>query len=168
VSKYEVLVKAVTVQHLSYGEVAGLHNVSKTLVHKLHHRWLAEGDAAFEERSRRPKNSPSRTPASVRERVLALRTELLVDGLDAGADTNTQLLSREGVQLSRTTIWRILTAAGKITPQPQKRPRSSWLRFAATVRTSSGSQTSPIGASATVPTPKSSAGSMITPATSSI
>lgn len=130
-SKYEVLVKAVTVQHLSYGEVARLHNVSKTLVHKLHHRWLAEGDAAFEERSRRPKNSPSGTPASVRERVLTLRTELLADGLDAGADTITHLLSREGTQLSRTTIWRILTAAGKITPQPQKRPRSSWLRFAA-------------------------------------
>jgi transposase InsO family protein len=29
------------------------------------------------------------------------------------------------------TIWRILTRRGFVTPQPQKRPRSSWKRFEA-------------------------------------
>ena len=57
-AKYEVLIKAVTVQGLSFGEVAVRYGVSKTLVHKLHHRWLAEGDAAFTPRSRRPRHSP--------------------------------------------------------------------------------------------------------------
>lgn len=52
---YEVLIKAVTIQKLSYGEVARQYGVSKTLVHKLHHRWLLEGDTAFEPRSRRPR-----------------------------------------------------------------------------------------------------------------
>ena len=47
----------------------------------------------------------------------------------AGADTILELLAREGTLLSRATIWRLLRAEGKITPQPQKRPRSSWLRF---------------------------------------
>jgi transposase len=56
VSKYELLIKAVTIQGLSYGQVARLHGVSKTLVHKLHRRWLIEGEAAFEPRSRRPKS----------------------------------------------------------------------------------------------------------------
>lgn len=52
-------------------------------------------------------------------------------GLDAGADTiHTRLIS-EGTQIGRTTIWRILRAAGQITPQPRKRPRSSWQRFCA-------------------------------------
>ncbi len=130
-SKYELLVKAVTIQGLSYGQVARLHGVSKTLVHKLHHRWLLEGEAAFEQRSRRPLSSPNRTPPQVAARVLELREQLTGDGHDAGADTITELLAREGTALSRATIWRLLKAQGKIAPQPQKRPRSSWQRFAA-------------------------------------
>ena len=130
-AKYEVLIKAVVLQGLSYGEVARRHGVSKTLVHKLHHRWLAEGDAAYEPRSRRPRSSPNRTPAAVRERVLAVRDQLVVDGLDAGADTISEHLARDSIWVSRVTVWRILTAAGRVTPQPQKRPRSSWHRFVA-------------------------------------
>jgi transposase InsO family protein len=131
VAKYEILIKAVTIQHLSYGQVATLYGVSKTLVHKLHHRWLTDGDAAFEPRSRRPRSTPNRTPAPVRERVIAVRDDLTACGLDAGADTIREHLTREGITLSRTTTWRILTSGGKVTPQPQKRPRSSWRRFAA-------------------------------------
>ena len=126
-----MLIKAVTVQALSYGEVAKRFGVSKSLVHKLHHRWLEEGDAAFQPHSRRPTRSPNQTPATVRERVRALRQELIGNGMDAGADTIAELLAREGLQLSRSTIWRILTAQGQIIPQPRKRPRSSWQRFAA-------------------------------------
>jgi transposase InsO family protein len=126
-----MLIKAVTVQNLSYGQVAARYGVSKTLVHKLHHRWLIEGDAAFEARSRRPRSSPTRTPEPIRARVLQLRDELTRDGHDAGADTITAFLERENVTISRTTVWRIVTAAGRVTPQPQKRPRSSWIRFTA-------------------------------------
>lgn len=130
-SKYELLIKAVTVQGLSYGEAARRYGVSKTLVHKLHHRWLEEGEAALQPRSRRPGSSPNRTPEAVRERVLELRRHLDEDGLDSGADTICAHLERAGVTISRTTVWRILTAAGNVTRQPQKRPRSSWKRFAA-------------------------------------
>lgn len=130
-SKYELLIKAVTIQGLSYGQVARLHGVSKTLVHKLHHRWLIEGESAFEPHSRRPKSSPHRTPPSVAAKVFELRERLVDDGHDAGADTILELLAREGVTLSRATIWRLLRAEGRIVSQPQKRPRSSWQRFAA-------------------------------------
>ncbi len=59
-----------------------------------------------------------------------LRTELLATGLGAGPESiGARLPERDRV--SRTTIWRILTQAGAITPQPQKRPRSSWRRFEA-------------------------------------
>jgi transposase len=104
VAKYEVLIKAVTVQGLSYGEVARRYGVSKTLVHKLHHRWLAEGEAAFEPRSRRPVSSPNRTPEPVRARILTLRQELAAGGLDDGADTITEHLARDGVRVSRATV----------------------------------------------------------------
>ncbi len=126
-----MLILAVTVQGLSYREAARVHGVSKSLVHKLHHRWLAEGDAAFEARSRAPTRVPSRTPDTVRERVLQLRSELTAKGLDAGADTIQSKLHDDGTTLSRSTIWRILRTAEQIVPQPQKRPRSSWHRFAA-------------------------------------
>ncbi|WP_235281379.1 helix-turn-helix domain-containing protein [Microbacterium hydrocarbonoxydans] len=149
---------------MSYGQVAARYGVSKTLVHKLHHRWLTEGDAAYEPRSRRPGSTPNRTPERVRDRALQLRDELTANGLDAGADTITEHLAREGILLSRTTIWRILKAAGRVTTQPQKRPRSSWRRSPPTARTSSGSPTSPTSPSPMAPTSRSSAGSTTTPA----
>ena len=128
-SKYELLIKAVTIQGLSYGQVAQHYGVSKSLVHKLHHRWLAEGEAAYEPRSRRPRTSPHRTPPPVAARVLELRDHLTAHGDDAGADTIGELLARENITVSRATIWRLLRSEGRVTPQPQKRPRSSWQRF---------------------------------------
>jgi transposase len=79
-----VLILAVTVQGLSYREAARLHGVSKSLVHKLHQRWLAEGDQAFTPRSRAPHRVGNRTPDSTRERILQLRAELSGNGDDAG------------------------------------------------------------------------------------
>ena len=81
--------------------------------------------------SRRPRSSPNRTPPDVAARILQLRDQLTADGHDAGADTILEMLNRENVTVSRATIWRLLKTNGKITPQPQKRPRSSWQRFAA-------------------------------------
>lgn len=128
-SKPEVLILAVTVQGLSYREAARIHGVSKSLIHKLHQRWLTEGDAAFMPRSSAPRASPHRTQEHLRTRVLQLRAQLTADGLDAGADTIGSLLAAEQMLLSRSTIWRILRDGRAITPQPQKRPRSSWQRF---------------------------------------
>ncbi|MGC5223683.1 helix-turn-helix domain-containing protein [Micromonospora sp. DT81.3] len=117
-AKYEVLIKAVTVQGLSYRQVAARYGVSKSLVHKLHRRWLAEGDGAFEPQSRRPRSSPNRTPETVRSRIIVLRDELVADGLDAGADTITEMLTREGITTSRASVWRILTGAGRVATPP--------------------------------------------------
>jgi transposase InsO family protein len=57
----------------------------------------------------------------------------LVDaGLDAGADTiGWHLTHRHHVELSRATIKRILVRAGTVTPDPSKRPKSSYTRFEA-------------------------------------
>lgn len=120
-----MLIKAVTVQGLSYGEVAKRFGVSKSLVHKLHHRWLEEGDAAFQPYSRRPTRSPNQTPATVRERVRALRQELIGNGMDAGADTIAELLAREGRPhraLSRRTPQFAYQLIPKATPTPPGDP----------------------------------------------
>ena len=130
-SKPEVLIQAVVIEGLSYGQAAARYSVSKTLVHRLHHRWLAGGAAAFAPRTSRPGSSPNQIPAVVTARIIELRNELTVAGLDAGADTILAHLQNDGHQPSRATVWRILKRAGTIVPQPQKRPRSSFIRFAA-------------------------------------
>lgn len=96
-AKYEILIKAVTIQGMTYGQAAARYGVSKTLVHKLHHRWMAEGDAAYEPRSRRPRTTPNRTPDPIRKRVIELRNELTTQGLDAGPDTIAEHLARERI-----------------------------------------------------------------------
>jgi pimeloyl-ACP methyl ester carboxylesterase len=85
-SKPEVLIQAVVIEGLSYGQTAARYNVSKTLVHRLHHRWLVEGDNAFLPRSSRPRSSPDQTTPEVATRILQLREELTRQGLDAGAE----------------------------------------------------------------------------------
>lgn len=108
------------------------YGVSAGWVSKLLARWRREGEAAFEPRSRRPKTSPRATPAVTVELVLGLRKQLAEAGLDVGADTiGWHLQHHHDTVLSRATIHRILTRAGAVVPDPGKRPRSTYLRFAA-------------------------------------
>ena len=72
-SKPEVLIQAVVVEGLSYGQVAARYGMSKSLVHRLHHRWLVEGDLAFRARSSRPLSSPNQTAPGVIAQILELR-----------------------------------------------------------------------------------------------
>jgi len=95
-------------------------------------RYRAEGEAAFEPRSRRPLTSPAATPAATVELVLTLRKQLIGQGLDAGADTIVWHLAQHyGIALSRATVHRILVREGAVVPEPKKRPKSSYVRFEA-------------------------------------
>ena len=63
---------------------------------------------------------------------MRLRKELADAGLDAGPDTVAwHLEHHHGVTVARSTISRHLTRAGLVTPEPKKRPRSSYIRFEA-------------------------------------
>jgi transposase InsO family protein len=90
------------------------------------------GEAAFEPRSRRPKTSPTATSTNTVELIIRLRKQLSEQGLDAGPDTIAwHLRQHHQLAVSRATISRYLTAHGLVTPQPKKRPRSSYVRFQA-------------------------------------
>ena len=116
----------------SQSEVARAYGVSQGWISRLMARYGTEGDAAFEPRSRAPKSSPGATPAETVELVLRLRKQLEEAGLDAGADTiGWHLAHHHTTTLSRATINRILVRAGTVTPEPAKRPKSSYLRFQA-------------------------------------
>lgn len=130
-SKAHLIITAITVQGLSYRQVAKRYGVSKSWAHTLHQRYLAEGDKAFEPRSSRPHHSPTTTPEPVRQRIIELRHTLTTKGFDAGAHTIAYHLTQDNIHISPTTIWRILKATGCVTEQPQKRPRSSYQFFTA-------------------------------------
>jgi transposase InsO family protein len=106
--------------------------VSPRWVYELCRRYDAQGEVGLEPRSRRPRASPSRTPEAIEEEIVELRKELSDAGLDAGAHTIVfHLHRRHGSSPSVATIWRILKRRGHVIPQPQKRPRSSFIRFEA-------------------------------------
>ena len=66
------------------------------------------------------------------EAIIALRTQLLAEGLDAGALTIQWHLVRQcGSAPSTSSIWRVLRRRGLVVPEPHKRPRSSFIRFQA-------------------------------------
>src|SRR4051812_35377550 len=130
-SKRRLVITAVLAGQ-SQSEVARTYGVSQGWISRLMARYRREGEATFEPLSRAPRASPGATPAPTVELVLRLRKQLSEAGLDAGADTIGWPLTRHhATTLSRATINRILVRAGAVTPDPSKRPKSSYLRFEA-------------------------------------
>jgi transposase len=131
-SMARLVVTAVRVEGRSISAVARDDQVSRRWIHELLRRYDTEGEPGLQPRSRRPHASPQRTPDSVQDEIVALRKTLTDQGLDAGAQTIAcHLAQRHGSAPAPSTIWRILTRRGFVTPQPRKRPRSSWRRFEA-------------------------------------
>ncbi|MGW2217168.1 IS481 family transposase [Nonomuraea sp. NPDC001684] len=131
-SKARVVITAVVVEGRSQAEVARAYGVSKGWVSKLVARYRAQGEAAFEPRSRRPHTSPNTIDADTVELIVRLRKDLAEQGLDAGPDTIAWHLRQHHQRtVSRATISRFLTRHGLVVPEPKKRPRSSYIRFQA-------------------------------------
>ena len=128
----EYLVSAVLVEGRSVREVAAAHGVSKSWLYELLARYRDEGAPGLVPRSRRPHRSPTRMSAAVEDEIVRWRKRLTDQGLDAGPATiHAHLARRRKTVPSEASIWRALRRRGFITPEPQKRPRSSYTRFAA-------------------------------------
>ena len=126
------VILSVTVEGLTQAETARRYEVSESFVSRLLARYRAEGAAAFEPRSRRPRTSPTAIAVGTVELILNLREQLTGDGFDAGPATIVwHLKHRHGITVSPATVRRRLVAAGLIEPEPKKRPRSSYIRFQA-------------------------------------
>jgi transposase InsO family protein len=130
VSKRRLVITAV-LAGASQAGTARTYGVSQGWISRLMTRYHAKGEATFEPRSRAPKTRPAATVSTTVELVLDLRKQLNESGLDAGADTIGWHLQHHKTTLSRATINRILTRAGQVTPEPSKRPKSSYIRFEA-------------------------------------
>ena len=131
-SKARLVITAVTLENRTVADIVSDYGVSRSWVYELLARYRDEGETAFEPRSRRPHRSPRATPPEVVELILRLRKDLIDRGLDAGPDTiGWHLTHHHGATVSRATIARTLTRSGVVTPDPSKRPKSSYLRFEA-------------------------------------
>jgi transposase InsO family protein len=132
VSKARLVITAVVVEGRSQSQVARDYGVSQSWVSRLVARFQNVGEAAFEPRSRRPHTSPTRLAQTTIELIVELREKLVSKGLDAGPHTIAwHLAHHHQLRVSVASISRHLHAAGLITPTPAKRPKASYIRFAA-------------------------------------
>ena len=130
------VINAVLVEGQRVEEVCAAHDLSRSWLYELIARYRRLGEEGLKAQSKRPRSSPTRVPAALEEEIVVLRKWLAEEGLDAGAHTiQFHLLRRRGRARagvpSVATIWRVLSRRGFVTPQPHKRPRSSWRRFQA-------------------------------------
>lgn len=75
---------------------------SRNTVRKWLRRWQAEGPKGLKNRSRRPKNSPNKTPKEMEDKVMELRTKLK-------KISGKRLRMEFGIPLQPSTIYRIYT-----------------------------------------------------------
>lgn len=80
-------------------QVARLYQTTRKTVRKALRRWVEEGEKGFEDRSRRPKNSPRRTSLSLEGAILAERKRT-----GYGRDRISRLLQERGLQVKPSTV----------------------------------------------------------------
>ena len=118
-SKRRLVITAV-LAGASQSEVARTYGVSQGWISRLMARYRAEGEAAFEPRSRRPEDHPGRHRAGDgRAGPAAAQGARPSQGLDAGADTiGWHLTHHHQITVSRATINRILVRGRRGHPGP--------------------------------------------------
>ena len=72
-SKARLIITAVLLEGRTKSEVARDYDVSRYWVQQLVQRYLVEGEAAYQPRSRRPHSSPHAVPAAVEDEIVRLR-----------------------------------------------------------------------------------------------
>ena len=131
-SKNRAIVLSIIEASMSTSEAAEHFHVSTRWVQILLTRYRAGGIEALEPGSRRPLSNPHATPDAVVQAILEVRRELTLSGKDNGADSISYQLEKQQISPpSRATIHRILQRHQVVSPEPRKRPRSSWRRFEA-------------------------------------
>jgi transposase InsO family protein len=131
-SKARLVITAVVIEGRKQAEVARTYGISESWVSKLVTRYRVEGETALEPKSRRPRTSPTAISDQTVDLIVQLRKDLAGQGHDAGPDTIAwHLTQHHDITVSPATISRYLAKAGLVTPEPKKRPKSSYLRFQA-------------------------------------
>jgi transposase InsO family protein len=127
-AKYAVT--AVLVEGRSVRDVAASTGRSKSWVARHVALYRDGGESALTPKKRGPKHQARQTPLEIEDAIVTIRKQLGEQGYDAGARTiRYHLVEGGGDAPALATIHRVLQRRGFVTPQPQKRPRTSWIRF---------------------------------------
>lgn len=111
-------VKRVLEEDEPFAQVCRAYGVSRPTGYLWLGRYQKTGRIqSLADRSRRPKTSPNQTDPGIEERVIALR-----DKYGWGADKLKVLLAREGIDIPRVTINRIIRRNGLLIPEDCSRP----------------------------------------------
>lgn len=130
--KNQFIVESVLRQGLSAAEVARKHGVSRQWVYKLIARYQKGGPEALAPHSRAPHRPATTTAPALQDEIIRIRKKLVAEGSDAGPiRIRWQLQATGHTAPSESTIRRILHQARLITPEPKKRPKSSYRSFVA-------------------------------------
>ncbi|WP_102161356.1 IS481 family transposase [Zhihengliuella halotolerans] len=131
-SQSRVAVLKVIHGELSATEAAHAYGYSRRHLHRLLARYRQGGLDSLEHQSKRPRSNPRQTPQDLKTHIVDLRRRLTAEGHDAGPVTIAWHLAEQGLHVpSTSTIRRILHKANLVTPEPRKRPKSSYIRFEA-------------------------------------
>lgn len=126
------MITAVVFEKRPVREVVAEYGVSRSWVYELVARYRTEGGVAFEARSKRPNNSPTKLANETISLIVEVRDDLARRGLDAGPATICwHLQHHHDVTVSPATVHRYVKAAGRVTPEPKKKPKSAYIRFEA-------------------------------------
>ena len=127
-------VDAVVTEGRSLRSVASSLGMSKSWVAKQVTRFQVGGYESLVAQSTAPHRRPTQVAVELENEIVALRKQLSEEGFDAGPLTiQYHLRKRHGTAPGRSSIHRALVRRGFVVPQPQKRPRTSWVRFESTL-----------------------------------
>lgn len=129
-TKIALVMAEVEASRLSVTAACAQLQISRQTYYKWRRRFAQEGPRGLIERSRRPRRSPASTPAAMVELIVATHAWLNREGWDDGAlSIYYRLLAKALQPPAARTIHRVLVRQGLISPQPNKRRRSSYRRF---------------------------------------
>lgn len=131
-TKARLVITAVVREGRSQGEVAREYGLSQGWISRLVARYRARGRGGVRSAVTPPEDRPRAIPDATAELIVWLRRELAGQGLDADPQTICwHLEQHHRIRVSAAAISRYLARAGLVTPEPRKRPKSSYLRFEA-------------------------------------
>jgi len=129
-----MVVDSVVLEGRSIRATALRYGVSKSWVYELVRRYREGGEAALVAKSKAPLANKRSMSLELEDLIVTTRKELVDLGSDAGASTIHWHLTQRGVTLpSVSSVYRLLKRRGFVTPEPRKRPRTSFIRFEATL-----------------------------------